>query len=169
VQFRVEAKYLFGPPAAGLDVDLSCRFEEQPFFTTDFASFSFTAREEPPLADSVELGRAQLDAEGKVERSCERTPSAAYGPVRASLRATVFEKGGRSVSGAAGATLHPLPHYLGLRRNSESYHVEEGADAALEMVVVGPDGKAIAGVPMAGKVFEIEWRTILKLVDGPYR
>lgn len=171
IGFRVRARHSFGPPASGLDVELTCVFEERPFTAPAFSSFRFGAVDEgAPLFERRRLGRFSLDADGKIERACEMEErSAPEGPVRVTMEARVSQRGGRSVSGVGRVTLHSKNHYLGIRRDSERPYVEEGTDAGLQVVVVDPDGHAVPNVPLVATVFEVTQRSVLRRVNGRTR
>jgi hypothetical protein len=172
VPFRVEASYLFGAKASGLSVSAACRFEERRFFDAAHASFTFGGRIDDGTADVFErreLGASALDADGKVDLSCAGDGLATQGPLAVSLVATVSEAGGRAVTRTGGVVLHPKAHYVGLRRGSDALYAEEGLDAKVEAVAVSPKGGAVSGVRVTGAIYEIGYRSILRLVDGRYR
>lgn len=174
--FEVSAAYTFGAKAAGLKVDAACIFEEarldaQP----DAQTFAFAVLD--PYEDAKvivsrreELGRQALDADGNLSLSCNlKEAEHARGPVRARLLATVSENGGRAVTAQGSAVLHPSSYYVGARRTASTSFINEGEDAGLEVYVVDRASKPHPGVKLQGTISEVEWRTILKLVDQSYR
>lgn len=171
VSFEIQSNYLFGPPAKGLRLDSTCDYREIGVESEFASTFSFGASHEERAMLSTEepLGETTLDDEGHATLECgSALPGGVQHPVRVTLVGTVSENGGRAVSGIASAVMHPLPYYLGLRRNSKSYYAEVGKSAEVEALAVGRDGKPKVGVKMDATVYSVEYKTALKLVNGRY-
>jgi uncharacterized protein YfaS (alpha-2-macroglobulin family) len=171
-EFNISSNYLFGPKAAGLRIESQCSFELAPISTGEFSGFELQAEDAPTpsFAALQDLGEAELDAEGKLDVSCALDEGLALtAPVRATLLTVVSEEGGRAVSGAGSAIIHPHETYVGLRRNAPGQYVELGQDASLEAIAVDRSGKPKEGVKLKVTISEIEYQTILKLVNNRYQ
>jgi uncharacterized protein YfaS (alpha-2-macroglobulin family) len=172
--FRVESAYLFGPPASGLRLESRCRFREVSIQSKDHRSFPMAVDEDyghrRALDETRDLGETSLDDAGLASLGCELEASdPPRRPVEVSLYATVSENGGRAVTGVGRALAHAHPHYVGVRRRSNDRYVEQKKDAGLEVLVVDRGGATQAGVQVEATFWSIEWKSILKLVNGRYR
>jgi uncharacterized protein YfaS (alpha-2-macroglobulin family) len=170
IGFDVQSNYLFGPPAKGLRIESTCDYREVGLSSEYASTFSFGDVEGRTRLGSEEpLGESTLDDEGKLGLECPANGTAGVQlPVRVTLLATVSENGGRAVTGVASTLVHPLPYYLGVRRNSTSYYAELGKPSGVEALVVGRDGKPQAGVAVQATFYSIDYKTVLKLVNGRY-
>lgn len=169
-EFTVQSNYLFGPKAAGLRLEAQCTLTDLNIASGEFAGFFFLSEEATSIgARTIDLGDSTLDEEGRAELSCAlEEGTTLHGPARATVLAVVSEEGGRAVSGAGSAVLHPFQLYAGLRRNAQDSYVAEGQDAALEAIVVDRDGQAKKGAKLTVSFIELEWHNILKLVNNRY-
>lgn len=174
VPFDIESLYLFGPPGAGLQVDSRCRFSEIAIVATKYRAFPIATdaegEERAPLNSIVELGPDTLDESGKAVATCSLDPShKPQRPVRATLLATVSERGGRAVTGSGSVVLHGQEHYVGVRRNSSERYAKSKEDAGLEVLVVDRKGAVVPGVQVNATIWSVEYKSILKMVNGRYR
>lgn len=169
-EFTVQSNYLFGPKAAGLRLEAQCTFTDMSVASAEFAGFQFLSEEDTQLgARTIDLGDSTLDEEGRAELSCALEEGITlHGPARATVLAVVSEDGGRAVSGAGSAVVHPHQAYAGVRRNAQDAYVAEGQDAALEAIVVDRAGQAKKGAKLTVTFIELEWHNILKLVNNRY-
>lgn len=171
-EFSINANYLFGAKASGLRLESQCNFELASIATGEFTGFQLQADDEqtPTFTAIQDLGEAELNEEGKLDLSCALDEGVALSsPVRATLLAVVSEEGGRAVSGANSVMIHPHQTYVGLRRNAQGQYVELGQDAAIEAIAVDQQGKPKAGVKLKVTFTEIEYQSILKLVNNRYQ
>lgn len=170
INFDIASNYLFGPPAKSLPVEASCQYSYAAVTTEQYSGFGFDSAY-GKVNDGVDLGESSLDAEGKASLSCawETGNKPAQRPIRVSLLATVSENGGRAVTGVGSQVVHPLPHYVGVRRNSPSYYVGVKKSADLQALVLDQSGKPKPGVALSGKVERVSWKSVLKLVNGRYQ
>jgi len=167
IAFDVSSNYLFGPPAKGLRLQAVCSYSQATFPGEWASTFSFNSDGAAGYASEVDKGETELDDEGKATLECDPVAqSYAARPVRVSLVGTVSENGGRAVTGVGSALVHPHPYYVGVRRNSTSYTAEVDKSAEVEAVVVDREGKAKSGVKVTAKYFKVNYRTVVKLVNG---
>ena len=174
VAFDVSSAYLFGPPAAGLRVESQCRYRQASITSVQHRSFPLAVDPEgassPGLSVVQEAGTGLLDEQGSGTAQCAlEVAIPPRRPVQVELHAAVSEAGGRAVTGSGSAILHAHPHYVGVRRNGETEYAEATKDAGLEILVVDRDGLTKSGVKVTATVKRVEWKSILKLVNGRYR
>jgi alpha-2-macroglobulin len=174
VEYLVEGAYLFGAPAAGLRVESRCNFSETRISSKQYKSFPIAKDRAGDRAARVNFNRRiseeKLDEKGQIVQTCEfKSSTKPRRPIRARLYATVSEKGGRAVTGNGGTIIHAHDVYVGIRRNSKSNYLSVKEDASLQLLAIDKDGQTKAGVKLNVEIFRVEWKSILKLVNGRYR
>ncbi len=168
--FAVNSSYLFGPKAAGLAVESRVRLVGAPFSPKGFGGFSFGDRDRSFEDREIFHHQGTLDGEGHLAL---KAPAVAVSEVPAALEAVVLarvqEAGGRGVTAITRVPLHPVPYYLGLKRQEEGYS-EPGEEVAFDFVGVSPDGAETATGELVAELFLERWNTVLrKTPSGTYR
>ena len=168
--YRVDAAYLFGPPAAGLPVETRVRLEPAPFAPEGHPGFVFANPERSFSAREILSREGALDETGRA--AFEVTVPTGLEPpaaLEAVVRARVRERGGRGVAAERRIPVHPHARYVGLRRPATGY-AEPGQPVALEWVAVAPDGRETPTGPLRVELFRLEWQTVLRRTpSGSYR
>jgi uncharacterized protein YfaS (alpha-2-macroglobulin family) len=170
LEFDVSSAYLFGPPAAGLAVDARVRLAAQPFRPRGFEGFAFGNPERRFQAQEIFERKATLDETGRIHLAVP-VPSGLAAPaaLEAFVTARVQEQGGRGVTASERLRVHPVPHYLGLRREQEGY-VEPGQPVVVEFAAVRPDGAAASAGALRAELYADRWQTVLRRTpSGSYR
>jgi len=162
--YDVRSAYLFGPPAANLNVDTRARLVSSTFDPQGFETFTFTNAERKFDAREIESESGTLDATGAKEFKAAIPPGLEPpGALEAIVASRVQENGGRGVAAVAHIPVHPWPYYLGIRRtgNTDAY-VTPGSKAEFEWVAVGLDGKPVKSNTLRADLYEDEWHTVLR-------
>ncbi|MGE4291636.1 MAG: alpha-2-macroglobulin [Desulfovibrio sp.] len=162
LDFTVESRYLFGPPAADLDVESRVTLRPLAFAPKGYERFVFGDPEkEFPNTEIFALTDAVLDGQGQRDFSVEipkgLTPPAA---LEAFISARVREHGGRGVSGGQGVPVYAYPRYPGLGlldRNA----FDPGEPVSFRFVLVSPDGSPANGALQAA-LYKDEWQTVVR-------
>ncbi|MEA3365886.1 MAG: MG2 domain-containing protein, partial [Candidatus Hydrogenedentes bacterium] len=133
---HVEAKHLFGAPAAGRLSSVKVALERKGWNPKGWQGYTFEndSEFEP---DTITVGEKQTDANGKARFNFSHpaAPEATF-PLTATVFAGVFELGGRAVYGTAEAMYFPSDLCLGIRASRP-----EGAAGVQALVAaVNPDG-----------------------------
>ncbi|OQW96615.1 MAG: hypothetical protein BWK77_04140, partial [Verrucomicrobia bacterium A1] len=159
IAIPVAARHLFGRAADGLVAEARAAFEPAAFTPKGWDGWSFGDAERGFPATSVDLGRQELDADGRASWSAKADP--AWRPpaaLRLVAGVTVFEASGRPVSAVAMAPVDVYPHYLGLKPAREGGHIRVGEPLAVAVAAVAPDGKRVESAgPLKATVSRIEW------------
>ncbi|MDJ0850512.1 MAG: MG2 domain-containing protein [Myxococcota bacterium] len=168
--YRVDAAYLFGPPAAGLPVETRVRLEPAAFAPAQHEGFVFSNADRSFSAREILSREETLDDAGRA--AFEVTVPAGLEPpaaLQAVVRARVRERGGRGVAAERRFTVHPHARYVGLRRRGEGY-AEPGQPVAFEWVAVTPEGQETTAARLRAELFRLEWHTVLRRTpSGSYR
>lgn len=174
LSFDVQSAYLFGAPASKLRVESRCKFSETRISSKQYKNFpiAIDARDDrsPSINFNQRISEALLNEKGEITQSCDfKSSTKPRRPVRATLYATVSENGGRAVTGKGSSVLHAHDVYVGIRQNSKENYMKVKNDAKLQLLAIDRQGETKPGVKLAVEIFRVEWRSILKLVNGRYR
>lgn len=169
---RIEAAYLFGAAMAGRTVRWSITrqpdnnipapilesFPEARYTFGYFAS-SRTGAERIAGAD------AELDATGALEVSAPTTRAVdvAY---RYTLEGDVEDVSRQHIANRTSVVIHPAPWYIGVQR--PAYFTEAGAVTSTDIVAVGLDGNAVAGVPVTVELTRVQWNSVRRSEGGGF-
>lgn len=189
----VQADYLFGRPASGLQATLSARLDPSPFQPVGWSEWTFgdSARViDSPSTNSTgvievsnkpgeipELAPRTLNEAGHGEWPLElkriipptnQTGDRDHyrGPWRLSVETSVQENAGRAVSAAETIQLDALPWYVGLRGGAGA---SPGMPVAFQITLVSPAGKLAPQNEMLEISLLAEtWNNSMTFRDGRY-
>ncbi|WP_135502331.1 alpha-2-macroglobulin family protein [Roseovarius aestuariivivens] len=135
---RVEARYLFGAPGAGLEADGTVRLT--PLTELDaFPGYRFGRHDALVSAISTYLDGGETDNDGKLSLSVPLPiPAVADRPFEAEVILAMKEGSGRPVERRLRRDLAPAGPMIGIKPRFDGV-VSEGAEAAFEIIGVAPD------------------------------
>ena len=162
INYNVAADYLFGAPAAGLDVDTRVLLRSRHFSPEGFAGFTFENAGRKFDLREVFSTQDLLDEDGDQSFTVE-LPEAFKAPssLEAVITARVQEQGGRGVTAVRTLPVHPYPYYIGLRRPAEGY-AAPNEPVEFEYVTVSPDGSPLESGGLQAEFFRDVWNTVLR-------
>ena len=145
VAFSLDAKFLYGAPASGLDVTGAIRLEAvaggalngYPGFVAGLADDDFTTVESQ-FADKV-----QTDAKGHADVSEDLPEATATRPLEAKLIVDVAEPGGRTVERTLTLPVRTKTALVGVKKDFDN-SLSAGDTATFEAIAVAPDGSRVA-------------------------
>jgi uncharacterized protein YfaS (alpha-2-macroglobulin family) len=152
----VEARHLFGSPAAGQMAAIRLRFGSAPFQPGGYPGYAFGDPRRPLIWRTVEGGIMPLDAEGRAE--IEEVVPPGFKPAAAlscTLVASVTEPSGRACPAAVVFPVDVYPAYLGLKPQADGWTTR--APVRFNAVNVTPDGQPAEPAPLAWTVSRIRW------------
>jgi uncharacterized protein YfaS (alpha-2-macroglobulin family) len=164
----IEGRYLFGPPAAALD--LEGEIEVRPAQNRrGFEGFSFGLTDEPftpirrPLSDLP-----KTDAEGQAELAIQlpdlpRTSRA----LEAQITIRMQEHGGRAIERRIVMPIASATPTIGIRPQFKS-RVGEGEKAIFDVVLANTDGKLVAKQNLKWAIYKVETRYQWYRVSGSW-
>ena len=86
--------------------------------------------------------------------------------VRATIKAEVWEKGGRSSKDQLSLDIDPYPYYVGLKRPDLRYwYIQNGQKIQVPVIALTPDGNEAAGRILDYKIYRNETAN-LKIKGG---
>jgi hypothetical protein len=156
-QVSVDAKFLYGAPAANLPVkaELVVARDSDPY--PAYPGYQFTLADETvevvrtPIEDLVtdEAGLATIAFQlGEIPD----TPQ----PLKADLRVEVYEFGGRPVIESLSLPVHNRSRAVGIKPLFAE-EVPEGSRAAFELIAVAPDGTRVAAPGLRYELIREDW------------
>ncbi len=143
---KIDARYLFGAPAAGLAAEGHLNFEPNPSPVPE-KGWHFGLADDRLEAEPQDLTIANMDADGKGEAVLDpaslKMPQTSL-PLKATIDIAVVEPGGRTTTNTVELPVQLTPVLLGLRPTAEDSRVGEGEKARIEVALFSPDGQKIA-------------------------
>ena len=171
LDIEVSAINLFGPPAVGRKVEVSCELEAVPFVkkgtvpnagATQWDSFVFGNARSNFEKQRIGLGEAKTDTAGKAYYQFT-VPETLKAPslLNGTLTATVSEAGGRSVTASHRVVIHPYSHYVGLRRTTTE-DVKINQPLRFDYIAVNDAMAVASGRDLKLSLYKVHWNTILR-------
>lgn len=152
----VQADWLYGAPAAGLNGEawLQLGPVEEPF--PDYPDFSFGLTQEEVPAERSTPVAFETDAAGAAEvwLQPEGLPEATR-PLQAEMVATVYDLAGRPLTERLALPLDSHPFFLGLR--PAAGEVPEGSSAAVEVIALDAEGRRVSREGLRWELLYEEW------------
>jgi alpha-2-macroglobulin len=156
VAFSLDARFLYGAPASGLDVTGAIRLQVVegaalagfPGYVAGLADDDFTTIENQ-FSDKVET-----DDKGHADLSVELPEGSSTRPLQAKLIVDVGEPGGRTVERTLVLPVRAKGVTVGIRRDSDA-SLSAGDVATFEAIAVAPDGARIARKGAAWSLYQV--------------
>ncbi|HGY54881.1 MAG TPA: alpha-2-macroglobulin family protein [Caldithrix abyssi] len=155
LKIGLEAAYLFGAPAAGLQAELTLYVGPAPALFAKFKGYTFGSQTTAFSATEYSLLYGKLDVQGKADINWDVPKfSNAPGPLRGILTARVWEKGGRSSKQHRQILIHPYSFYVGLQQPNFPYrYAQTGQEINLPVIVVNPEGQPAPGRSLTYRIY----------------
>lgn len=168
IKFEVQARRLFGPPAAGNQVQAEVNFVPSEFTAVDWPGYIFSDNEKAFKPVRTTLSSTNLDAAGHAVYSA--AISAAWRPpsaLEAIIGATVLESGGRGVAATTRRRVDVYPFYLGIKIQAEGGALKVGQSYQFAFVTLQPSGMVLTALTNAEvSVARESWSTVLQKEDS---
>ncbi len=156
IDFSLDARFLYGAPAAGLDVTGAVRLEAvEGSKIAGYAGYvggltddEFTSVEQQ-FTDKI-----QTDAKGHADLSVDLPEGAAAKPLEAKVIVDVAELGGRTVERVVTLPVRAKGVTIGVKKDFDE-SIGEGDVATFEAIAVAPDGALAARKGVAWSLYKI--------------
>ena len=155
----VEGRFLYGAPAAGLDLEgevVIAAAKERP----GFSGYSFGIADEQVASSRQTLDDLpQTDAAGKArfELKLDKIPAATR-PLEAQLAIRMAESGGRAVERRLTLPVAADSAMIGVKPAFSGRSLGEGENATFDIVFAAPDGKTLARSNLRYELLKVETR-----------
>ena len=138
---RIAGRWLYGAPASGLRNRGELVVEQDTDPYPDHKGYRFGLVNETWTALRTRLNVPGTDKDGRATAivALPELPDSPQ-PLKATFRLSMLEAGGRPVTRSVGFKVRRHPIAIGLRPRFEGEAVGRGAEAAFDIIAVGPDG-----------------------------
>ena len=166
---KVAGRYLYGPPAAGLNLEAEVAIRASAKESAAFPGYKFGLADEQfsPVRKTLDALPA-TDADGKATVAVELP---AYTKTSLPLEAMLFirlkESGGRTIERTLTLPIDPKAARIGIRPLFKG-EVGEGETARFETILVGADGKAVAAKGLQWQLKRLDRRWQWYTRDGSW-
>ncbi len=153
----VSGRFLYGAPAAGLDLegDVTIAVAKE---RVGFAGYQFgLADEEVQAAQQPLDDLPTTDAGGKASFTVnlDKLPSSTH-PLEAQITARMAEPGGRAVEHKIALPVTASGNMIGVKPLFSGRSLADGANATFEVILVAPDGTAVAQRGLSYQLLRID-------------
>jgi uncharacterized protein YfaS (alpha-2-macroglobulin family) len=158
-EITLEGRYLYGPPAAGLDLEGEVTIGPATE-RAGFPGYAFGLADEKIENTRQPLdGLAATDRNGKARfaLNIDHQPDST-GLLNAHLTVRLAEPGGRAVERALDLPVAPAAAMIGVKPLFSGRSLRENDNATFDVVVVGADGRTLARPAMRYELLKIETR-----------
>ena len=167
IEFSLDANFLYGAPASGLDVTGTIRLQAVdgsvlagfPGYVAGLTDDEFSAVDQQ-FPDKVET-----DAKGHADLSVDLPDGDAAKPLEAKLIVDVAETGGRAVERVTTLPVKPKGAMIGIKKDFDE-DLGEGQDATFEAIAVNPDGQRISRKGVSWSLYQLSNDYQWYLMDG---
>jgi uncharacterized protein YfaS (alpha-2-macroglobulin family) len=155
---QIDAKYLYGAPAANLPVKAEVVIAADPKPFPELVGYRFGLADEKVEAERLAYDDTTTDDQGHLEldMSFDTVPEAQV-PLAATLRVEVYEFGGRPVIETLTRPIRNKQLYLGIKPLFADDQAQEGSPAEFEVLAVGSDGKTKALPNLSYRLVREDW------------
>ena len=143
LQMKVDGRYLFGAPGAGLDLEASVTINVNGTPFPEWKDYSFGLMDERPDAIQVtaaDLPQTDINGHADIDIALPELPVTSQ-PLKADVSVRMREPGGRAVERIASLPIEASQPLFGIKPSFEGGSAPEGQAAAFSLIAVDADGK----------------------------
>ncbi len=170
-EVTVDGRFLYGAPASELDIGGNVKLQAVSG-RPGFAGYQFGTEADDDAKTAVDQpleDLPQTDAAGKAKFSVtiDKLPDTTR-PVEAQVTVSMAEPGGRAIERKLTVPVTPAAPQIGVKPLFAGASLPESANATFDVVVVSPDGKAMAPAGLRYELLKIESRYQWYRQDGSW-
>ena len=156
VEADIVAKYLFGAAMDGAQTSWVVRRSAASMPSGAFTARGLSFRSGMGSSGWSRTGSGTLDASGTLHASAAVQLDPDAGPQSFTLEAEVTDSSYRAIAGRDSVTVHPAPHYAGVKVLDTWPDV--GKPLKLELGVIDHDGKPVVGKTITAELVRHTWK-----------
>ena len=155
-QITLEGRYLYGAPAAGLQVEGEVRLaptrtiDAQPGFVFGLAEDEAT----PVRAPLADLPRTNEEGRAEISAPLPALPDTTR-PLTADLTLRLREPGGRAISNTVGVPVAGKARHIGIKPLFDGGRVPENSEAGFDIVAVDGAGQRVESGPLEWELLRV--------------
>lgn len=155
----LDARFLYGAPAADLAVEGEIVLQEDMNPYPSYRGYKFGLIQEEWRPRRQELPPIRTDGDGRaaVPVMLDTAPDTSR-PLKALVRLSVAESGGRAVSRTIGLPVRSAPRAIGIKPRFGTTWIEMGAQAGFDIIALDGDGARVSTGGLVYELFEESWR-----------
>jgi uncharacterized protein YfaS (alpha-2-macroglobulin family) len=171
---KITGRYLYGGAMSGRDVkwtyskrrnmEVPERIRER-FPQERFTFLGWDWSEPAPSWEEIESQEATLNENGELPLDLATDLTAGW-PFDYRLEGEVTDVTRQTIAGRAVFRTDPAPWYIGVR--TPPYFADASAGIDTEVVAVGLDGLAVAGVPVKVQLHRIQWNSVRRAIGNGF-
>ncbi|HKK20458.1 MAG TPA: MG2 domain-containing protein, partial [candidate division Zixibacteria bacterium] len=163
IRASIDAKYLFGPPAANHKVAGHLTIEPMEFSPKGWSKYHFSDRNRSFTRMEADFRDTLLnDTGGYVYTYVVPGKLVAPSALKGLISATVSEDGGRAVSEYTEVTIHPYKRYVGLQLTLNGY-AKKNEPVTTRIISVDQDGEPVATDSIKVQFYRVTYNTLYKI------
>ncbi len=168
VQATLQADFLYGAPAGGLptEAEVTILPDEAPYPEHKGYRFGLSEEKAEPKRQTVKVKATNQDGKAALDILLRDVPDVSR-PLKAVIRAGVFEPGGRPVNASLTLPVRQRENAIGVKPAFQDDAVKMDTAAEFDVIVVGPDGASIAG-EVEYTLYAENWRYRWFMVGGSW-
>ena len=143
LQMKVDGRYLFGAPGAGLDLEASVSISADATPFPEWKDYRFGLMDERPdpiQVTAADLAATDINGHADIDIALPELPVTSQ-PLKADVSVRMREPGGRAVERTASLPIEARQPLFGIKPNFEDGAAPEGQAASFSLIAVDPDGK----------------------------
>ncbi|TDQ81476.1 hypothetical protein A8950_2544 [Dongia mobilis] len=155
---QIEARYLYGAPAANLPVkgEVLIAADPQPFPAWTGYRFGLDDEKVDPVRLTYDAFTTDESGRLEIDMSFDEVPEAQT-PLAATLRVEVYEFGGRPVIESVTKSIRDRDLYLGLKPLFADSQASQGSEAGFEVIALDREGRQVAKPDLSYRLVKEEW------------
>jgi uncharacterized protein YfaS (alpha-2-macroglobulin family) len=168
-QVAVSGRFLYGAPAAALDLEgnMTIAVAKE---RTGFAGYQFGLDDEQvePVQQTLEdLPATDTNGKATFPVALDKLPSSSH-PLQAQIAVRMAEPGGRAVERTLTLPITPNGNMIGIKPLFSGRSLSDGANAAFDVVVLTPTGTAVAQKGLRYQLSRVETHYQFYKRDGQW-
>ena len=169
-KIAVSARFLYGAPGAGLQVQSEARLRADPDPFPQYKGYAWGDQQAVFDEKRVDLGTTVTDGAGAANLALAADQAGeAKQPLLAAVTASVFEPGGRPVRENAELKLRTQPVYFGIKVDQEDAAAGETAPVSLSLLAVDAQGRRVAAPGVTWTLISENWNYDWYQENGRWR
>jgi len=160
-KINLDAEFLFGAKAAGLNYDSDVQLKHRPYYSKNFSSYDFTQSSIITANVQNTFTQSKLDENGKAEFYYDIPSDIVGGGIfTGSAYISVFDLTGRTVNRSVSFDVYPKDYFIGIK--SDGYYFGTNEKINFKFVAVKSKDEQQTGLSAIAKLVRYEWQTVLK-------
>ncbi len=153
----INARFLYGAPGSGLQVEGEARLRVDPNPFPAFEDYQWGDQRTPFQEAFVDLGRSVTDGEGRAIITLPPQAADSPQPLVAATTVSVFEPGGRPVRESLDLKIRPRTTYLGVKVSQADGARGGDPTVSLDLIAVDGAGRRVAAPGVTWRLVSENW------------